>query len=381
MIDPAQPLVSVIVPVYNVESYLRQCLNSLVGQSLRQLEIICVDDGSTDNSPAILAEYAARDMRVRVLTQANSGPSVARNAALEVARAPYIMFCDSDDWYESTMCERMYTIIETSGCDIAVCGIELSYESDRERHIADAEYYKIKFRGAQAMNDYVRRTIDVSPCNKIWKREIIDQYGIRFPEGLKYEDAFFYYAYMAPVHSAYFLPTKLYHYRRRRGSIMHDARSKKSTDSIHHLRVAGRLYDFYQRHHFFPKEYFLWVTLLCGFLDFSLIHAGTEEEEKEINELAATYVRTYIKDTSDFPHYLARKIQLIARGGRIVTRRFPLTIKEDIAHKKYYILGFPLFKIKYTDNHTKYTLLGIIRFRKRTALEGYPESFTRAPTK
>ena len=102
-----QVKVSVVIPVYNIEAHLRQCLDSVAGQSLSDLEIICVDDGSTDTSPAILAEYARRDPRFQVVWQANAGPGAARNRGMELAAGKYLIFLDSDDWFEPDFLERM----------------------------------------------------------------------------------------------------------------------------------------------------------------------------------------------------------------------------------------------------------------------------------
>lgn len=112
--------ISVVVPVYNVAKYLRQCMDSLVGQTLREIEIICVDDGSTDGSSAILDEYAKRDGRIRVIRQVNAGAGPARNAALDVATGEYVVFMDPDDRYPSAaVLETLYNAVRASSCKIA----------------------------------------------------------------------------------------------------------------------------------------------------------------------------------------------------------------------------------------------------------------------
>lgn len=100
--------ISIIVSVFNTEKYLRECLNSLVNQTLKSVEIICVDDGSTDNSPEILEEFKAKDKRIKVIHQENFGPSVARNNALKIAQGDYIGFVDSDDWVDLDFFEKLY---------------------------------------------------------------------------------------------------------------------------------------------------------------------------------------------------------------------------------------------------------------------------------
>ena len=116
------PKVSVIIPVYNVEKYLRECLDSVVNQTLREIEIICVDDGSTDSSLDILKEYASKDNRITVIGQQNLHAGVARNAGLAVARGEYLSFLDSDDFFELNMLAEMYNTAKKDGSDTVICG-------------------------------------------------------------------------------------------------------------------------------------------------------------------------------------------------------------------------------------------------------------------
>ena len=110
----AQPLITVIVPVYNVEKYLRRCLDSIIGQTYQNLEILCIDDGSIDNSGVICEQYAARDARIKVIHQENQGLSTARNRGLDAAEGEYIAFVDSDDYILEDMFERLYIALTWS---------------------------------------------------------------------------------------------------------------------------------------------------------------------------------------------------------------------------------------------------------------------------
>ena len=116
--------VSVIVPVYNVATYLRQCMDSIVGQTLREIEILCVDDGSTDESPVILGEYALSDPRVKVLTQKNLSVSAARNNGLAAASGEYVIFWDSDDYFELNALELLYTTAIKRDADLVICNAQ-----------------------------------------------------------------------------------------------------------------------------------------------------------------------------------------------------------------------------------------------------------------
>ena len=114
--------VSVIIPVYNTEQYLGQCLDSVIGQTLKDIEIICVDDGSWDRSPEILRWHAAADGRIRIIRQQNSGLGEARNSGLKAATGEYIAFLDSDDWYEPAALEKLYEQAVKDDADICMCG-------------------------------------------------------------------------------------------------------------------------------------------------------------------------------------------------------------------------------------------------------------------
>ena len=128
------PLVSVVIPVYNIAPHLRQCLDSVMNQTLRELEIICVDDGSTDDSPKILAQYAAQDSRVRVIAQKNAGPGAARNTGMAKATGKYLVFLDSDDWIEPSMLEKMVRSADETGAEIVICkSVEFDTDTGKNR--------------------------------------------------------------------------------------------------------------------------------------------------------------------------------------------------------------------------------------------------------
>lgn len=369
------PLISIIVPVYNVQPYLRQCLESLIGQTLHDIEIICVDDGSTDDSGKILAEYALLDERVCVVTRENGGQSAARNTGLDMARAPFIMFCDSDDWYERTMCAQMFAAISTSECDIAVCGTQIHYESDLEFEDSDRQYYKIKFEGEQFINEFVILHTDVSAWNKVYRKNIIDQFGIRFPEGLKYEDAYFFNAYMICSRSAFYLQEKLYHYRRRPGSTMSDTFKRKERSSDH-LRVAILLYEFCETRQCNEKYSLLLALLFFDYYLFACSFAGSKGEKAHIAAVGATFAREHWANPTNLPPSLARKIQLIKQGGRRTLNAFPLRITETFGGKKLYFFWIPLLKIKYWDDCVKYYLFGRLLIRRHNPLREFPANFT-----
>ena len=187
--------VSIIVPIYNTEKYLEDCLNSLLCQTLKEIEIICIDDGSTDNSLKVLRKCVKGDSRVRVVKQKNQGRSVARNVGLELAKSPFVMFCDSDDKFEANMCEEMVKLVAENDVDLVVCGINVKYEAHHELKDSDDRYYELKYCGKKIINDEVILQTDASVCNKIFRMDYVRKYEIKFPEKLNNEDYYFCNAY------------------------------------------------------------------------------------------------------------------------------------------------------------------------------------------
>ena len=192
------PLVSVIIPVYNNEMYLKQCLDSLINQTLRNIEIICVNDGSTDTSMNILKEYSLRDSRIILINQKNQGQSAARNAGINAAKGEYIGFLDSDDWTESTMFEKLYNNAKQFDSDIAMCSITMFDESTENYNSHDSymtlDLFPSSFENRvfrpQETFDFIFR-ICVTPWNKIYKTKFLKRNNVKFVEGLNFEDTVF----------------------------------------------------------------------------------------------------------------------------------------------------------------------------------------------
>lgn len=355
--------ISIIVPVYNVEAYIEECLSSLIGQTFHDIEIICVDDCSTDASMDIAQRFAENDGRIRIIKHSeNKGQSTARNTGLNEATAPYVMFCDSDDFFAPDMCEKMYAAIRCSACELAICGVGIKYEWAEEWRVSDEEYYRLKFRGKRALAGDVLLDTDVSVWNKIFKKEIIDKYEIRFPEGLRYEDAFFFNAYTAVAKTAFFLNEKLYNYRRRQGSIMDETFSKKNSDSIHHLEIAVKLYEFYKKWGLLDDRYEYFSELFARYYDFSLTHAVSDRDIKRIEKRAASWAKAWLKETDQLPASLKLRIEVIKSNANHGV--FPFRIKRLTDSVKLYFMGIPVFRVKYGERCDRYSVLGIRVYKR-----------------
>lgn len=219
------PKISVIVPVYNVEKYLSKCLNSLVNQTLKELEIICVNDGSTDNSGQILENFAQKDTRIKVFSQENSGQSVARNVAIEHSTGEYLGFVDSDDWVDLDYFEKLYNTAKDFDCDIACAGFK---RCKKFRSPIKKSYKEIKIYSD--INDKV--FVDKLPkhnylWNKIYRR---DKWNFKFTEGRIFEDMAILIKILFNYDKMVTVPDTYYNYRKTQGSTVTLKNTKSKED-------------------------------------------------------------------------------------------------------------------------------------------------------
>lgn len=214
------PQVSVVIPVYNIAAHLRQCMDSVLGQTLNDLEVICVDDGSTDGSPAILAEYAARDGRVRVLTQANAGPGAARNAGLEMVSGEYLIFLDSDDWFEPVFLEKMMQRARSCQADVTICRAD-EFDTLTNRLYPADWMLKTRYLPGQMFSpaEVAKHLFQFTygwPWDKLYRVGFIHETKIRFPRLPNSEDVVFVFTSLALSHRLVLVDQVLVHHRTNR---------------------------------------------------------------------------------------------------------------------------------------------------------------------
>ncbi len=233
-----EPKVSVIIPVYNVERYLRKCLDSVVGQTLQEIEIICVNDGSTDDSAAILKEYEKADSRIIVISQENQGLSAARNSGMRRAHGEYIYFLDSDDYIDGDALKTLVRLADERDADSVHFATKPFYESDelRRMNCLDGYFDMRGFSGVFSGPEYIRtareKYVYTAPVWLVlWRRALLSDNGIAFINGILHEDEPF--TFMADLISnrIVVLPTVFHHYRIRSASI--------KTSQITHKNVIG----------------------------------------------------------------------------------------------------------------------------------------------
>lgn len=240
------PKISVIVPVYNVEQYIAQCLDSIVNQTFKDIEILCVDDCGTDESMQIVRCYAGLDSRIKIIThEHNKGLGSARHSGLQHARGRYISFVDSDDWLDVTMFEKCYNVLERERVDSVWVKINLYFEDER-KFVADAEYLRDLHAPKEGVIEITPENIShfpVNAWNKIYKASAVNQNKAIFSEGILYEDVEFYYRFFTQSTRVYILDELLYQYRQRKSSIMGKTFSGKGCcEDI--CKVMKRVYDY-----------------------------------------------------------------------------------------------------------------------------------------
>lgn len=214
-------MVSVIVPVYNVEQYLKKCLDSIICQTFKDLEIILVDDGSTDSSGAICDNYQKVDSRIKVVHKKNGGLADARNVGFSISTGDYISFIDSDDWVDKYFIETLYTCCIDNNAQMAVCRIYDRYSEDEV--LEEYEPFTECWTGKEAVINRITQEkkycIVTSALNKLYKRELIQGYS--FPVSRYYEDIVYTTRALLDSDRVVYTNCALYNYRRNRpGSIM-----------------------------------------------------------------------------------------------------------------------------------------------------------------
>ena len=238
-------LVSIIVPIYNVEEYLDECVTSIVNQTYKDIEIILVDDGSTDGSGQLCEAWKAKDDRIKVIHKVNGGLSDARNAGMKIATGDLIGFVDSDDYISEDMYYRMVNAMEQSGSRVALCSVTSETDEIDCQKQAAADYQV--FLGRDMINKTVFKEVtglSYSVWKYLFKREVIGD--AIFPVGKYYEDVLFIINALWNQDKVAYLKDKLYYYRLRQDSITGVKISDKHVDDM--LTYVSGVLDFYNNH-------------------------------------------------------------------------------------------------------------------------------------
>lgn len=217
-----KPQISIIIPVYNTEQFLKSCINSLINQSFENCEFIFVDDGSTDQSCNLIRSYKKNDNRIKLVMQDNKGVSSARNTGILNSKGEYIGFVDSDDYIESDMYEILYKEIQIEDCDVIISHFEEElngYKRIKTYNLIKNELMDKTYIQNNILPLFIKDDSLNTVCNKLYKKSIIDENNIRFPKGLPLgEDGIFNMTYFSKCNSCKYIDYTGYHYREVHGS-------------------------------------------------------------------------------------------------------------------------------------------------------------------
>lgn len=287
------PKVSIIVPIYNVEKYLERCINSLIGQTLDDIQIILVNDGSTDNSGEIAKEYAIKHQdKIMYLEKENGGLSDARNYGLPYATGEYIAFLDSDDYIDKEAYKAMYDKAKQENADYLECDFIWEYPNKLK------EDKRVDYKNKKEMLAFVR----VVAWNKLIKREVIEKNKLEFPKGLRYEDVEFTYKLIPHLNKVSYIDKYFIHYTQRENSIANVQNAR--TAEI--FTILDDVINYYKENEFYKEyedelEYNYTRYLLCSSLKRICKIQDKETRIRLINE-------TWNKLNSEFPNWKKNKV-------------------------------------------------------------------------
>lgn len=286
-------LISVIVPIYNIEKYVERCVDSIRNQSYTNIEIILVDDGSDDLSGIICDRLAEIDSRIYVVHKENGGLSSARNAGLDAARGKYISLIDGDDYIHPHMYERMLTILLEENADMISCGFRM-VEEDAEEKFEYLEREKLPdiicVEGKEILHQlWLRDNETVVQWNKIFRRELFD--GCRYPQGRYHEDVYVIHRILNRCKKVVYLNEKLYYYMQRSKSIMHSETRQVISDAIE--GYEERIAFFKERK--LVYEYQKTIRVLFEYLKWKYDMMTAQNDEGERKWLIDIYRKKYAK--------------------------------------------------------------------------------------
>ena len=307
-------MISIIVPIYKVESYLHQCVNSILNQTYRDLEVLLIDDGSPDCCGEICDEYGKKDQRVRVFHTENRGLSAARNLGLKEAQGEYIGFVDSDDWVEPIMYEVLLGRLEETGADICVCGLWYEYDGFKKKMELEEAIYS----NDDALRLLLDEKISNHAWNKLYRREVF--LSVAFPERMLFEDIVVMHRFLEVSNTIVTTKVCGYHYRQR-------------LDGICSTHTAKNLIDYTDAH--LSRYNYLKEN------DFALFKEKEDVLLKYIaeaisrlmrwwNECSTIEKQLYSKKLSDYREFARTSIPLLGNGTWLTSTRLSIVFMRNL---------------------------------------------------
>lgn len=317
-----QPLISIIIPVFNTEKYLNNCLHSVVYQSYKNLQIICVNDESTDNSQLILDKFKNLDDRIEIINKKNGGLSSARNSGLEHVKGDWIFFLDSDDFILKNSIRDLVSCIKPD-TDAVVGNVKVDYEAYSNLKLFDKYYFNVPKTGNFKITDEILLNLPVVAWAKLYKTSIIRTYNLKFPEGLYYEDNFWFWAYFALCKNISLTNKLVYVYLRRENGIMSGTFKKTDNRSRQIINIAHEIFSFYSKNDIFDSHQFRLEKIYFNLLNFGLHNC--EKWDKPF------FYWQFSNLARDFPSLKKNsEINKIANGDFLFFYGYPNLLKQNL---------------------------------------------------
>lgn len=322
-----EDLVSIIIPIYNVEKYLHKCIDSVLNQTYKNLEIILVDDGSLDNCPKICDEYAKKDSRIKVIHKKNGGISDTRNNGIEASTGKYISFVDGDDYIDEHMIEELCKNIKETNADISVCSYYKVYNQKLEELKLHKSNHTIT--GIDKYHTIYNKYSSVmkAPWNKLYKKEVFKE--IRYPKGIIMEDSYVLTDILQTVDKISYIEKPLYYYVQREDSIMHSFNLKRLDSLLHYEKkikfcLENNFYDI------LPQVKLQYIKSLTNSLIPGLYSINEYEKTKELL-LKSKMLANEIKNENIFSSKDKLQIKLISISPKLYVK-----LKEIVRRKMNY---------------------------------------------
>lgn len=316
-------LISVIVPVYNIEKYLPRCIESILDQTYKNWEAIFINDGSTDNSLKVLKEYKKRDERIKIIDKKNAGSGAARNDGIENSKGEYIAFLDSDDWYEKNFLEKLYNNLIENNSDVSMCNPKMTYDNIEKNSKINTYFFKNveldktpeKILGILAMPVV---------WNKLYKKDIIVKNKIRFPNYSFCEDVEFLYKIFLYVNKVSKIEDDLYNYYQRKNS----ATKKIKEEAIEQVYKVLENIERYIKNNFSDKLEFFYLYKIQFIYSISITLLVKIDNDKNLrnkinkknnDELKNINKSLILKNKKILIYYIAIKLKKILEISKIIS--------------------------------------------------------------
>lgn len=339
------PKVSVIMPVYNTEQYLNRCLDSLLSQTLKDIEIICVDDGSTDRSLEILKKYASIDNRIKIIQKENSGVGDSGNKGLDEAKGEYVCFVDSDDWIDIDFLEKLFFRASRDNLDWVKGNVLLEYsKSSLLSRLHKEVYHQLE------LGKHIACCLFRDWWSILYKKEIIEKYNLKFTNHHLAEDTLFLISYLCYAEKFALVDETYYHYFQRPNSLVHTYRSDDWKDVLVTTQKIGNIFN-EQHIDNISVVYFMEIRFkyFLSFFDFVKQYSSLAERQEYVEEVVkfSSYLHR-LGVSSELAHISGEKeIEkcLKCKKTPFITKLFSVKNSRDKRYKVITILGIKI-KIK-----------------------------------